>query len=310
MKHHAFALALCLLAAGCASQQPALYASAADQPAYAERYPAELAATRARYAEDEKELGRLTGEFGKYPDALKKPSWPAVTTVVEAADKAGKSGDFAAGMAEGETVQAFYAGEGTALKRKVGGAAEYAAKEKSCDVEFYGPTAGALDRGMEQQLEERLRSHSAAHREIEDQEDALGKPNLETLEKQADEIGLASHLANVRLPAYKGGLDAALADASGVKSTLEREIEEANEVAASSSASKGAKQTAEKRKAAATSALSTLDAEVANAKTLAGELEKRNEAAKKSYEKAYEALKDALEAKAKAEPAAAPAPKK
>jgi len=299
-------------AAGCASQQqPALYASAADQPAYAERFPAELAATRARYAEDEKELGRLTGEFAKYPDALKKPSWPAVTNVVEEADKAGKSGDYAAGRAEGDSVRAFYTGEGTALKRKVGGAAEHAAKEKSCDdVELYGPTAGALDRGMDQQLEERLRGHSAAHRAIEDQQDALGKPNLETLEKQADEIALASYLANVRLRAYKGGLDAALADASGVKSTLEREIKEADEVAASPSASKGAKQTAEKRKTAATSALSSLDAEVNQAKALSEELEKRNDEAKKGYEKAYEALKDALEAKAKAEPPAAPAAKK
>jgi hypothetical protein len=302
MKAQVLGLALCALSTACARPQEAKYVSPADQPAYAERYPAELAGARARYAANEQDLGKLTSEFSKYPDKLNKPSWPAVTQVVEEADRAGKGGDFAAGMAEAESVRSFYEGEKDALRRKVGGAAEHATKQKQCEVELYGPIGGALDRGVEQQLEERLRSRSVAHRTIEDNQDAIGKANVETLEKQADEIALASYIANVRMPAFKAALDNALADASGVKSTLEDEIERADKVAADPSASKNAKDLAEKRKTAASTALSNLDSEVKQAKALSDELEKRNEAAKKGYEKALEDLKKALEEKAKAEP--------
>jgi hypothetical protein len=305
MKPATFGLGLVLLAsAACAQKQPALYASPADQAAYAERYPAALSGARTRYAEDEKALATTTGEFAKYPDQLQKPDWTVVSAVIEDADQAGKSGDLAAGMAEADAVRTFYAGERDKLRQKVGGSAEHAAKEKNCEVELYGPVGGALDRAMEQQLEERVRARNAAHRRIEDNVDALGKPNVEKLEKQADEVALASYVVNVRMPLLKRDLDAALADASGVRKTLEREIEEANAVAADANAPKGKKQTAEKRKADASSALASLDQEVTQAKALSDELEKRNDTAKKSYETALDGLKDALEAKAKAEPAA------
>jgi hypothetical protein len=310
MQPATFGLGLVLLAsAACAQQQPALYASPADQAAYAERYPAALNGARTRYGEDEKVVATTTGEFAKYPDQLQKPDWTVVSAVIEDADQAGKSGDLAAGMAEADAVRTFYAGERDKLRQKVGGSAEHAAKEKNCEVELYGPIGGALDRAMEQQLEERLRARNAAHRRIEDNIDALGKPNVEKLEKQADEVALASYVVHVRMPTLKRDLDAALADASGVKTTLEREIEESNAIAADANAPKGKKQTAEKRKAAASSALASLDQEVTQAKALSEELEKRNDAAKKSYETALDALEDALEAKAKAEPAPAAAKK-
>jgi hypothetical protein len=303
-------LVLVLLAsAACAQKQPALYASPADQAAYAERYPAALGGARARYGEDEKNVGTVTAGFAKYPDELTKPDWTVVSAVIEDADQAGKSGDLASGMAEADAVRTFYAGERDKLRQKVGGSAEHAAKEKNCEVELYGPIGGALDRAMEQQLEERLRARNAAHRRIEDNVDAIGKPNVEKLEKQADEVALASYVVNVRMPTLKRDLDAALGDASGVKKTLEREIEEANAVAADPNAPKGKKQTAEKRKAAASSALASLDQEVTQAKALSDELEKRNDAAKKTYDQALDGLKDALEAKAKAEPAPAAAKK-
>src|SRR5689334_19141123 len=132
-----FGLALVLLLTGaCAQKQPALYASPADQAAYAERYPTALNGARTRYGEDEKNLGTVTSEFKKYPDQLSKPDWTVVSAVIEDADQAGKSGDLAAGMAEADAVRGFYAGERDKLRQKVGGSAEHAAKEKQCDVEL------------------------------------------------------------------------------------------------------------------------------------------------------------------------------
>lgn len=303
MKTETFGVVLVLLAtAACQRQQPALYASPADQAAYAERYPTALNAARTRYGEDEQAVGTTSAELAKFPEQLSKPDWTIVKAVLEDADQAGKSGDLAAGMAEADAVRTFYAGERDKLRQKVGGSAEHVAKEKSCDVELYGPIGGALDRAIEQQLEERLRARNAAHRRIEDNVDAIGKANVPKLEKQADEVALTSYVVHVRMPMLKRDLDAALADSSGVKTTLERELEEANAVIADANAPKGKKQTAEKRKEAASAALASLDQEVTQAKALSEELEKRTDAAKKSYEKALDALMDALDAKAKAEP--------
>lgn len=293
-----------LLALACANnQEPALYASSANEGSYAERYPAMLAALRNGHFDAEKQAITIEGDFSKYPDELKDPSWVHVQAVVVKADEAGKGADYAAGMGEGQAVRTFYTEERDTLRQKVGGSAEHAAKEKQCDVELYGPIGGALDRSVEQQLEERLHQRSAAHRYIEDNEDALGKPNVEKLEKQADQIALASYLVNVRLPQTKREIDARLADASGVKDTLERTQEEAKAVTDNPNASKTAKERAEKRAEAARTAQASLDSEVEQAKKLGEELEQRAKAAQEQYQKALDALIDAIEAKAKQQPA-------
>jgi len=288
-----------LLALACSKQEPALYASSAGDGSYAERYPAMLAALRNGHFEAEKQAYTLSGEFSKYPDELKDPSWAHVEVVVEKADEAGKGADFAAGMGETQVVRTFYTEERDVLRQKVGGSAEHAAKEKSCDVELYGPIGGALDRSVDQQLEERLHERSAAHRAIEDNQDALGKPNLEKLEKQADSIALASYLVHVRIPQTKREIDARVADASGVKSTLERTQEESKAVLDDPNASKNAKDLAQKRADAARTAQASLDSEVDQAKKLGEELEQRAKAAQDQYEKAKDGLIQVIQERAK-----------
>jgi hypothetical protein len=283
---------------GCAQPQPALYASAADQPAYAERYPAALGTTLNGYLTDEQQAHTLTGGFSKYTGQLDKPSWPAVLEVVEAADRAGKSGDLAAGMAEAEAVRGFYASAKDPIHQKVAGSVDYAAKQKQCDAELAGTAVGAMDRAIDQSLDDDVRSHNAATRVIEDNQDALGKQNLDKLQKAADQIALASYLVHVRMPGTKRNLDATLSDASSVKTTLERDQEHAKAVLADPHASKNAKLTADKRSAAASNALAALDPEIADAKKQSDEMEKRTQAAQKEYEQALDALKDDIRARA------------
>jgi hypothetical protein len=298
---------LALAALACSKQEPALYASSAGDGSYAERYPAMLAALRNGHFEAEKQVYTISGEFSKYPDELKEPSWTHVQAVVEKADEAGKGADYAAGMGETASVRTFYTEERDTLRQKVGGAAEHVAKEKQCDVELYGPIGGALDRSVEQGLEERLHERSAAHRYIEDNEDAIGKPNVERLAKQADQIALASYIVHVRLPSTKREIDARLADASEVKTTLERTQEESKAVLDDPNASKGRKEIAQKRADAARTAQASLDSEVEQAKKLGDELEQRSKATLDQYEKAHQALVESIEAKAKAQPQPQPA---
>ena len=290
-----------VFALACSKQEPALYASSAGDGSYAERYPAMLASLRNGHFEAEKEAYTLAGEFSKYPDELKEPSWTHVEDVVRKADAAGAGADFAAGMGETQTVRTFYTEEKDVLRQKVGGSAEHAAKEKNCDVELYGPIGGALDRSVEQQLEDRRRGRSAAHRAIEDHEDALGKPNVEKLEKQADSIALASYLVQVRIPQTKREIDQRIADASDVKATLERTQEESKAVLDNPNASKNAKDLAQKRADAARTAHASLDSEVEQAKKLGEELEQRAKATREQYEKARDALLQAIQERAKAQ---------
>lgn len=288
--------------AGCARPQPALYASAAEQPAYAERYPSSLDDARSGYEADEKQAGTLTEGFAKFPDALDKPSWPTVLDVVKTADQAGGTADFAAGMEQANTVRTFYADEKEPLHQRVAGSVNYAAKQKDkeCDADLAGAAVGGMDRAFDQVLDDSVRAHNPAIRLIEDNQDAIGQSNVDKLEKQADQIALASYLVRVRLPQAKRDLDAALADASTVKSTLEKDQAQAEAVIANALATRQAKATAEKRRAAAMKARAALDDDVTAAKKLSAEMEQRTKAAQKAYDDALKALEDAIQAKADA----------
>jgi formamidopyrimidine-DNA glycosylase len=157
-----------------------------------------------------------------------------------------------------------------------------------------------MDRAVDQQLDESVRSHNAATRVIEDNQDALGKQNLDKLQKAADQIALASYIVHVRMPGTKRNLDASLADASTVKSTLEHDQERAKAVLDDPHASKAAKMTADKRSAAAANALAALDPEIADAKKQSDEMEKRTQAAQNDYEQALRALRDDIRSRADA----------
>ena len=291
------------LAGACAQQQqPALYASASEQPAYAERYPHALGDLRTTYAADEEQAAKGGAAFAKYPDALDKPSWPVVLDVVSSADQAGGTGDLAHSMAQGDSVRGFYAAEKEPIHQKVAGSVDYAAKQKPCEAENLGGTAaGSVDRAIDQSLEDQMHDHNPAVRVIEDNQDAIGKQNVDKLTKQADQITLTSYAVRVRLPQAKRELDQLLGEASSVKKTLTADQERANAVLADAKASRPAKATAEKRRTAATSALASLDAEVAEGKKLSDDMENRTKAAQKAYDDALTSLKKTIEERAKAQ---------
>src|SRR3954471_15055863 len=182
------ALLVAALAVGCSQQPAPAFASSANETSYAERYPAALLALRTEFASDEAKAREIFGGFQNYPGALSNPDGEQVLGVVTRADAAGKSGAYAQQAQENQSVSRFFSEEKDSLNQKVGGAAQYAAKQKECTVDVASPAIGALDKGVDKALETRLLDHTEAHRYIEDHQDALGKPNLEKLEKQADDI--------------------------------------------------------------------------------------------------------------------------
>lgn len=305
MQRTTFMLVACAALLGaCQQQKGPEYASSAESPSYAERYPKALAAVRTRFAEDEKAAGENSDKFASFPGELQEPDWTHVGAVVERADEAGNSADFVQGMQDVETVTRFYESERDEIRNKVIGAANYAKKDKSCDVDLSGPIAGSLDKAVEQQSEDWLRSRSPAHRYIEDHEDAIGKKNVEKLADQADQIALTSYVVRVRMPRAKQDLEAMVTDASNVKSTLEEEQKAQQAILDDPKSSKAAKDRAKERVAAAQAALTTLDDEVNQAKNATNEIEQRAQAALDRYQKALDALKDAIEKEAEKKPPA------
>jgi len=288
------ALLVAAFSSACTTQPAPTFASAANESGYAERYPTALLGARTEFAADETRAREIFADFPKYPGALTNPDGEQVSEVVSRADSAGKSGAYARQMEEQGHVSRFFNEEKDGLNQKVGGAAQYAAKQKECTVDVSSPAIGALDRGVDKAMEDRLRDHDEAQRYIEDHQDALGKANLEKLQKQADDITLASYLVHVRVKQLKLELSQLIAESSDVKKTLERSDKEAQAVLADSGASKQAKTTAQKRADAAKKASTGLDIEVEQANRAVKEMDARSEKLDKDYSAALDALQKAL----------------
>jgi chromosome segregation ATPase len=298
-----FALAFVALV-GCQNQQQTeLVSPSSDQPGYASRYPDEMSATRGRFSELESRARRSMGTFAGFPDELNKPNWDDVLAVYNAADAAGHSAEFVERAKETETVQTFFTEEKQEISMKVGGAANYTAKQKGCNAELSGATSAALDKAVEKQLEKRLRERNEAHRYIDDHEESIGKPNREKLEKQADEISLASYVVKVAAEETKRELEAQIAEANDVKSTLDRTIEESKTTAADSNRSDSEKKKAQARQEAAQKAKDRVDNEVTESQKMLEELDKRIQTLREEYDKAFDELKKKVEEKKSAEPA-------
>lgn len=299
MVRSSFSLLIAVMAlVACQNQAAPTSASSSGEPAYAERYPATLASMAAEFEQDEAKIGTESEKLTSFPGELREPKWLEVSAVFERADQAGTRADYVAERDDLERVERFYAQSRDKLRQKVAGAANYAAKQKSCDVELSGTVAGSLDKAFEKELEERLRSHNPAHRYIEDHEEQLGKKNLETLAKQADTITGLSYLARTKLPRAKEELQALIDEEAAVKRTLELQKMQADRTLDDPNSSKVARERAAERSQAAADALARFDADVERAKTLLSDLEKRSEEALKRYQKAYDLLQTAVEDKA------------
>jgi hypothetical protein len=300
----AFCTGISLSFALACSKQPApLTTPSGEQPSYAEQYPTRLNTLRTRFAADEAKVQAALPQLQPAADKLNGADPATLQQLFELADNEGKSSAYADQALEAETVARFWDEEKQPLHQKIGGAVSYAGKQKECSKEcsddLGGVAAGAADRAVEKQLEERQQRQGEIHRFIEEHEDALGKPNLENAEKQANGLAELSHLTHVRLELYRRELEGTLSVASDVRSTLERTEKENDAVLADSKASKSRRALAQKRKASASAARAALDGEVEQGRAALKDMEQREKQLLADYQKALEALTDGLEQKAK-----------
>jgi hypothetical protein len=290
--HLALVASLSLGVAACTKQQPQpLTASSADQGSYALHYADSLASSRAELATIEKQMDSAQTDFAKYPDALSNPSWPDVLAVYDAADEAGKTAAYVEELERARAVTQFYVEEKDELNRRVGGAAQYAVKQKECDVEITGTTSYALSKAFEERVRDRLRDHSEAYLYIHEHEDALVKKNLPKLEDQSDGIAQTSYLVYVRLVEIRDRMARQATEASDVEKTLQKVADEAHTAAADPKLSAARRTHETERERLALAAKQRVEPEAAEAKKIGEEMEKRIDAVQDKYEAAFSALR-------------------
>jgi hypothetical protein len=296
----ALVASLSLGVAACSKQPPPLTASSADQGSYALHYADSLASARAELSTIEKQMDSAQTDFAKYPDALSNPSWPDVLAVYNAADEAGKSADYVEELEHARAVTQFYVEEKDELNRRVGGAAQYAVKQKECDVEVSGPTSYALSKAFEERVRDRLRDHSDAYLYVHEHEDTLGKKNVPKLEDQSDGIAQTSYLVYVRLVEIRDRLTRQSTEASNVEKTLQKIADEAHTAAADPKLSAARRAHETERERLALAAKQRVEPEAAEAKKIVEEMDKRVKAVQDKYEEAFSALKKDVEKRGEA----------
>jgi hypothetical protein len=288
-----------LFVAACSGPKPEpRIASSAGEAGYAMEYPATLQTLVNEYVNGEGAVKRIASEFPKYPDQLKDPAWSHVLEVVQRADEAGGSASYVSRYRETEGARMFFAEEKDDISRKVGGAVQYAAKKKELDFDAYGPAAGALKDAVDKQIETRIRARNEAHFLIDRYRESLGKTNVQALEKQADDISLASYITNVELVSVKVDAARLLADADQVKKTLDRSVSEEQTFQGSTGRSAAEKKASTDRVSRMQDSKARIDSAVAQAQTFSKDLQQRIDALKKEYVAALDALKKAISSRA------------
>ena len=219
-----------------------------------------------------------------------------VVAILDAADAAGRDGGYAEDTRKLAAVQAFFDDEKDAITKKVGGAAQYTAKQKSCDVDLWGPVAQSLKDSFEDRVKERGRKNNDAFLLIDRERDAFGKKNATALEDESDKIAEASYIVFVELPDKKKRLDYAILQIPKERDSLSDLIKNEKDRQSKEKLKPEDQKTSDAHLKDWADSLSALDGAEKDAKDNTQDLDGRIEALDKDYKAGFSAMKDAVKA--------------
>lgn len=171
--------------------------------------------------ERERASREALAKFADYPASLPTEHHALAHEILAIAASEGRSQDYVQTAYETEVVERYFDEEKQTFQTKVGGAAQYSAKQAGCKADVASPTLHALKKTVEKTLEDRLDSHSEAQRRIDESEKQLGPEITLKLREQAREVSRASYLSYVAAPLAKARIEAKLAEAEEVGKTLD-----------------------------------------------------------------------------------------
>jgi hypothetical protein len=294
-------VALSSLALGACARSggPPVVASSASQPAYAITYTDDLAAESKAIADNEAAEKTTSAGFGAHVDELKKIDWQKVMAIVKQADASGKSSAYAQAHVESTAVSNFWRDERDPIDAKVGGNAQYAAKQASCTADVAGAATFALNDNFDKEVKKRLRTRNDAYVVLERNRTAFGTTNATALEKLADEVAETSYLVYVELPRERESLRARLDDESGVDKTLGRFVDDEKAFQAEPGRTDAEKKASNDRIMAASKTRGELAASAQHGKEQLDATDTQIDAARKNYEAALSALEQKIADKQK-----------
>jgi hypothetical protein len=268
-----------------------------SQGSFAAKYPEKMARASSQLRARETKAREETSKMLALPDKLKDTDWDLVEKIVDASDKAGKDGGYAAQAREQEQVQTFFDEEREEIVKKVGGSVQYAAKQKGCEADAWGAVSTSLKDSIEERMRERLRDGNDAFILIERHQDKLGKKNIPALEEGADGIAMASYVVHVEMPEGKAKLEAIRSGTSSAKSALEDAIEEEKEFQAKGSPSPEEAKSSDARVKEFEKQLGALQQADTEAEENLKDLEARTKTLAEDYKVAMDNLKTAIASK-------------
>ena len=268
-----------------------------DQGMSAERYPAMLDRQVNRSQAREGFAKERIAAMPTSLDKLSETDWEIVEKIVDASDAAGKDGGYAATVRELEATRGFFDDEREAIVKKVGGAVQYAGKQKGCELDAWGAVSASLTDAVDDRMKERLRSNNDAFLLIDRHRETLGKKNISALEDAADGIAETSYTVNVELPEAKERVESTMSGISGARSALKGLIDDEKEFQASGERKPEEKKGSDARIKRAEEALTKLDAAEAKANEQLKDLEQRVLDLDKAYSDALSKLRSVISEK-------------
>ena len=299
--HSAAVVAVVLSSAGlvaCAAPKvEPVVASSSHESAYAVTYPQDVDDVGNDFKNSETAARKILSSFFEYPKKLKQPDGPWVAKIVDKADAAGKSAAYVERMHKVEASASFFGAEKGVIAGKVAGNANYAIKQKKCDVDVSGTVAATLDDAYGDQLEKRLRERNEAFTLIDRYRDTMPKEDVPILESQADDIAYASYVVNIELVETKLKLRKMIADADEVPKTADAYIADEKSFQAEAGRSDAEKKKSDERVLAMEKSKALVQQSSERAKALSGEMDKEITAIQKEYGDALTELKNQLKPK-------------
>jgi flagellar motility protein MotE (MotC chaperone) len=281
----------------CAAKSPqAKIESAAGFQGYAVTYPGRLNALATQFESLQTESRQIIESFDGFADQLKEAENDKVEDLYKKADAFGRSTAYVGLAGDDAAIRAFFEENRNDIAGRIGAIVKQAGTTElcSCDLEVGGKIAYSLKESVNRRLERRVKLGNEARLVLERYKQSLGKKNSSALADQVDSISRVAYIVSVALTDLGLEIDSQEREARKVRKTIDRAIEDEQELLESENTQKTQKKAAENRIQKLEAAAAEFESSVQRARAIAVRFELDIETLGKEYDAAFDHLCDSI----------------